>query len=137
MVTVWTFFGSVDAAAGAGAGAGGGAGAAVGAGAGGGTGAAVGAGATTGAGGGTGAAVGAALGAGKTGIVAMTRGAAFGGWICTGCSSRDTSFSPELGLVAPAWLDEPAWVGMILFGPSLALMIGGSDGRITPPNIAR
>jgi hypothetical protein len=80
---------------------------------------------------------GAGLGAGKTGIVATTRGAAFGGWICTGCSSRDTSFSPELGFVAPAWLDAPAWAGMILFGPSLALMIGGSDGRIALPNIAR
>ncbi len=85
---------------------------------------------------------GAAPGAGRTGIVETTRGGAFGGWIATGCSSRDSSFSGEPGVAAPAWFDAAAWaslrLGATLFGPSLALITGGSDGTsIAPPNIER
>ena len=84
---------------------------------------------------------GATPGAGRTGIVETTRGGAFGGWIATGCSSRDTSFSGEPGVAAPAGFDA-AWaslrLGTILFGASFALITGGNVGaRIAPPNIAR
>ena len=63
-----------------------------------------------------------------TGMVATTRGAAFGVSIATGCSSRDTRFSVE-PVVATAW-ELPAAApacgsSAILFGPLLALMIGG------------
>jgi hypothetical protein len=73
-------------------------------------------------------------------MVETTRGGAFGGGIGTGCSSRETSFSGEPGLAEAAGFEAPAWawLGTILVGPSLALIIGGSDGiRIAPPNIAR
>src|SRR5271169_3087239 len=83
-----------------------------------------------------------AFGAGKIGMVETTRGAAFAGaGTSTGFSSRETSFSPEPALFAPAWPDvlacELPALGTILFGPSSALMIGGSDGSIEPPNMAR
>jgi hypothetical protein len=86
--------------------------------------------------------VGGPAGAGKTGIVETTRGGALAGWIATGCSSRDTSLSGEPDVEAPAGFDAADWasprLGTILFGASLALITGGSDGaRIAPPNIVR
>ena len=90
MVTVWIFLGSPDPASGA---AGGCPGPAAFGGADGDAGTAGNAGAP--------APSGAAAGAGRTGIVETTRGGAFAGWIATGCSSRDTSFSGEPG-AAPA-----------------------------------
>ena len=160
MVTVWIFFGS-DEACGEGAGAGGAAAGACGAGAGAG-----------GAGqgesvadaifawvGAAGFVVAGALKAGGAepgarpwpepwpvtiGMVATTRGAAFGGSIATGCSSRDTRFSVEPVVAAPACFGSPALfacesaaAGATLIGPLLALMMGGSVGRTEPPNIAR
>src|SRR5208282_3250538 len=107
MATVWIFFGSDDAI--------GGAAGAAGAAAGGETGAALASGAASGgvvaAGGAVAGATdagmfgvpdatipaGAEFGSGKIGMVETTRGAGFtGAGILTGCSSRDTSFSPEL-----------------------------------------
>ena len=72
-------------------------------------------------------------------MVETTRGAGFtGAGIWTGCSSRETSFSSELALAASAWSVLPfGLAGMILLGPSSALMIGGSDGSIELPNMAR
>ena len=75
-------------------------------------------------------------------MVETTRGAGFtAAGMVTGCSSRDTSFSSEFAVFASAWSDvlalELLVVGTILFGPSSALMIGGSDGSIEPPNMAR
>ena len=79
-------------------------------------------------------------------MVATTRGAvgaiAFAGCgTLTGVSSRGTSWSPEPELFAPACSEAPpgefAAFGMILVGPSSAFMIGGSDGSIEPPNMAR
>ena len=71
-------------------------------------------------------------------MVETTRGVGGGVWMFSGCSSRETSFSPEAPealpvLVASAWVSP--WLGMILFGPSLALMIGGSDGNTEPPEM--
>jgi len=82
----------------------------------------------------------AAFGSGKIGIVETTRGAGFAGvGMSTGCSSRETSFSPEPARFASACVDGPdlGLLGTILFGPSSALMIGGSDGKIDAPNMAR
>ena len=72
-------------------------------------------------------------------MVETTRGAGFtGAGISTGCSSRETSFSPELASLAFACSDAfGLGLGTILFGPSSALMIGGSEGSIELPNIAR
>ena len=81
-------------------------------------------------------------GAGKIGIVETTRGPLLAGaGTSTGCSSRETTFSPEVPVIALAW-SEPLpcallALGTILFGPVSALMIGGSDGIIEPPNMAR
>jgi hypothetical protein len=82
------------------------------------------------------------VGAGKTGIVETTRGAALtGAGTSTGFSWRGTSFSPEPALPASAWSDVPARelpaLGKILLGLLSALMIGGNDGSIELPNIAR
>ncbi len=74
-------------------------------------------------------------------MVETTRELVFGASMSTGCSSRDTTFSVELPLPVPdgseasAW--ESRWLGRILFGPPLALMIGGSMGSIELPNMAR
>jgi hypothetical protein len=81
-------------------------------------------------------------GSGKTGTVATDRGAvlATGGGMSTGRSSRDTSRSPERAVSALSrWAlsCELTPFGMILLGPPSALMIGGSDGKAEPPNIAR
>ena len=80
-------------------------------------------------------------GVGGTGIVETTRGDAFGAGISTGCSSRDTSFSPVAAGAAPGWPVTFAWLsarlGMILFGPSLGLMIGGMVGSIELPIMER
>ena len=71
-------------------------------------------------------------------MVETTRGVGFTGvGMSTGCSSRDTSFSPELALLASAWSTLFGLLGTILFGPLSALMIGGSDGSIELPNMAR
>jgi hypothetical protein len=89
------------------------------------------------------------VGSGKIGIVETTRGAVmvgvFGGALgdcgmTIGVSWRGTSLSPEspFAFAGSALLacELPA-LGMILVGPSSALMIGGSDGSIEPPNMAR
>jgi hypothetical protein len=81
------------------------------------------------------------VGSGKIGMVETTRGAVLGGCgMTTGVSWRGTSLSSE-PLFAFAWSELLACalpaLGMILVGPSSALMIGGSDGSIEPPNMAR
>src|SRR5271169_442862 len=80
-----------------------------------------------------------AFGSGKIGMVDTTRGVLAGTGTSTGFSSRDTSLSGEPALLAFAWPNAAAELpaGTILFGLSSALMIGGSDGSIEPPNIAR
>ena len=122
IVTVWIFFGSAEPAAA------GGAGGAAGAGGGGNTDcpwAAL-----------ADCAAGSVALCGTTGIVATTRGGAFCGWIGTGCSSRGTSFSAVLAALIPGFPADAACAGTILFGESLALMIGGSDGmNDLPPNM--
>ena len=72
-------------------------------------------------------------------MVETTRGVFAGAGTSTGFSSRDTSLSGEPALPALAWPDDAVALpaGTILFGVSSALMIGGSDGSIEPPNMAR
>ena len=72
-------------------------------------------------------------------MVETTRGVELtGAGMVTGCSSRETSFSPELESLAAAWSELVFGLGgMILLGPSSALMIGGNVGSIELPNIAR
>ena len=150
MSTVWTFFGSDGGGAGASAGPGSGAAAVVG----------IGAGAAEavlsaeadavpndGAAGSGVAEAGAAavddggIGAAPIGIVATTREPTLGGSIFTGCSSRETSLSGAAGVAALDSTELSAWaallLGTILFGPRLALMIGGRFGNAALPNIAR
>ncbi len=77
-------------------------------------------------------------GDGKTGMVETTRGAVFiGTGTSTGFSSRDTSFSLDPPPPVCAALCALPAFGIILFGPVSALMIGGSDGSIEPPNTVR
>jgi hypothetical protein len=74
------------------------------------------------------------------GIVETTRGGGFGASMVTGCSSRDTRFSvePVVATDCAALPAAPACgSSAILFGPLLALMIGGSVGNTDPPNMAR
>jgi hypothetical protein len=91
-------------------------------------------------GGATGAA--AATPVGATGMVEITRGAndLVGSFNSTGCSSRETtcSLGPALATRSTA-LPESALCpdGTTLVGVALALMIGGNDGSMAPPNMAR
>src|SRR5579872_7001770 len=133
MVTVWIFFGSGVGAAGAGVGAGDDGLTAI---AGGGPNGEAAAGApTTGPGAGE-------FWPGTTGMVETMRGLGgfAGSWMSTGCSSCDTSFSvdPPAGAGWPALAERVSpLAGTILFGQSLALMMGGSVGSTEPPNIVR
>ena len=142
MVTVCIFFGSDDAWAGAAAGI---MGAAIEAG-GGLFGSDVAVAPTGGAGGTAPVATGAAIPGdaefcAMIGIVDTTRGAVRGGSILIGCSSRETTLSAELAFATAVCLELLGWesteFGIILFGPLLALMIGGRVGKTDPPNMAR
>ena len=67
------------------------------------------------------------------GMVETTRELILGGSMVTGCSSRGTIFSAAPVPAAPVEAELFAWespeLGMILFGPLLALMIGGRPGN--------
>src|ERR1700722_14079816 len=76
---------------------------------------------------------------GAIGTVETTRDEDLGASTATGCSSRDSRLSvePVVATPCPALLPAPACgSSAILFGPPLALMIGGRGGRTLPPNIA-